>query len=122
MGFKDIPGQPRVVMRGDVEDGLFTCLPGDVEIRFSTVPAAIKQDNPGLLFSYRVDAVGPEFARRPIESLRKAYGPEPAGPLLGRLLDEFEAAPESLFDTARRSACRGGTGAASSWSATPRGA
>lgn len=186
MGFKDIPGRPRMLMRGDIENGLFTSLPDDVEVRFSTVPAAIAQDergvvvtlsdtrsgattterfelvvgadglrstvrelvfgdderflhplnymigacvlsgpvpgldpqdgltlaeagrsawvfpfadaNPAVLFSYRVDAVGPEFARRPIESLRKAFGPDPTGPLLGHFLDEFEAAPESLFD------------------------
>ncbi|PCC71178.1 2-polyprenyl-6-methoxyphenol hydroxylase [Nannocystis exedens] len=190
MSFTDIPGQPRVLMRGDIENGLFTSLPDDVEVRFSTVPTAIAQDdrgtsvtltntrsgqttterfdlvvgadglrstvrqlvfgaheqflhslgymigacimsrpvpdldlhdgmilaeagrsawvfpfadsNPGLLFSYRVDAVGPEFARPPIESLRKAYGPEPTGPLLTHFLKEFEAAEEPLFDAVQQ--------------------
>lgn len=58
--------------------------------------------NPGLLFSYRADAVPPEFAGRPIESMRRAFGPKPAGPLLGHLFDEFEAAEETLFDAVQQ--------------------
>lgn len=185
--FADLPGEPRMLLRGDIENGLFSALPEGVEIRFSTVPTRIEQvdrgvdvtlthtktgaavterfdlvvgadgmrstvrklvfgphedflyplnymigaailskpvsgynlhdgvilaeagrsawvfpfadHNPGVLFSYRVDDVDAQFRRPPIESLRKAYGPEPAGPLLSELLDEFAAAEESLFDS-----------------------
>ncbi|TMR90888.1 FAD-dependent monooxygenase [Nonomuraea basaltis] len=36
---------PRPLLRGDVERGLFEALPDDVEIRYSTVPARIVQDD-----------------------------------------------------------------------------
>ncbi|WP_218920899.1 FAD-dependent monooxygenase [Melittangium boletus] len=187
MSFVDVPGAPRPLLRGDMENSLFAALPRDVEIRFATVPTRIEQDgrgvdvtlthtqsgtsmterfdlvvgadgmrstvrqlvfgphenffyplnymigacllrnpvrgyatheglvlaeagrsawvfpfanhNPTVLFSYRVDDVAAQFRGRPIESLRKAYGPEQAGSVLGQLLDEFEAADEYLFDS-----------------------
>ncbi|MDC0745398.1 FAD-dependent monooxygenase [Polyangium mundeleinium] len=186
MNFADVPGEPRMLLRGDVENGLFSALPEGVEIRFSTVPTRIEQvdrgvdvttthtktgatvterfdlvvgadgmrstvrklvfgppedflyplkymigaailskpvsgynlhdglvmaeagrsvwvfpfadHNPGVLFSYRVDDVDAQFRRPRIESIRKAYGPEPAGPLLNELFDDFAAADEYLFD------------------------
>ncbi|MET8990670.1 FAD-dependent monooxygenase [Nonomuraea wenchangensis] len=36
---------PRPLLRGDVERGLFAALPDDVEIRYSTVPTRIVQDD-----------------------------------------------------------------------------
>lgn len=187
VNFADLPGAPRVLLRGDVENALFAALPEQVETRFSTIPTGIEQGdrgvdvtmthtktgatvterfdlvvgadgvrstvrqlvfgphkdflyplkymigasilskpvsgynphdgvvlaeagrsawifpfanhNPGVLFSYRVDDVDAQFRGPPIASLRKAYGPEPAGPLLGQLLDDFEAAGEFLFDS-----------------------
>ncbi|MDC3961880.1 FAD-dependent monooxygenase [Polyangium jinanense] len=187
MAFADVPGAPRMLLRGDVENALFDALPEQAEIRFSTVPTRIEQGergaevtmthtktgatvterfdlvvgadgmrstvrklvfglhedylyplnymigaailskpvrgynlhdglvlaeagrsawvfpfadhNPGVLFSYRVDDVDAQFRRPPIESLRKAYGPEPAGPVLRQLLDDFAAADEYLFDS-----------------------
>ncbi|MER5886154.1 FAD-dependent monooxygenase [Streptomyces sp. NPDC001941] len=54
---------------------------------------------PGLLFSYRTDDEDAEFRRPAIESLRRAFGPEPTGPLLGHLLDQFEQAEDHLFDS-----------------------
>jgi len=187
LNFADVPGAPRMLLRGDVENALFDALPKGVEIRFSTVPTRIEQadrgvdvttthtktgatvterfdlvvgadgmrstvrklvfgphedffyplnymigasilskpvrgynlhdglvmaeagrsawvfpfanHNPGVLFSYRVDDVDAQFRRPRIESLRKAYGPEPAGPLLNQLFDDFEAADEYLFDS-----------------------
>jgi len=185
--FADLPGEPRMLLRGDIENALFDALPEGVEIRFSTVPTRIEQvdrgvdvtwthtktgatvterfdlvvgadgmrstvrklvfgphedflyplnymigaailskpvsgynahdglvmaeagrsawvfpfadHNPGVLFSYRVDDVDAQFRRPRIESLRKAYGPEPAGPLLNQLFEDFEAADEYLFDS-----------------------
>ncbi|MGW0202839.1 FAD-dependent monooxygenase [Nonomuraea sp. NPDC003201] len=186
MSLANLPGKPRVVLRGDIERALFSALPADVEIRYSTVPTHITQDDsaaevtlrdtasgatvterfdlvvgadgmrstvrrlafgpeehlhplnymigatvldrpieglgqgqgltlaepgrsawifpfsdhpPGLLFSYRTDDVDAEFARPPIESIRAAFGPRPAGPLLEKLFTAFEQAPESLFDS-----------------------
>ncbi|MER6945907.1 hypothetical protein ABT294_17930 [Nonomuraea sp. NPDC000554] len=40
---------------------------------------------PSLLFSYRTGDIDAEFARPPIESIRAAFGPQPAGPLLESL-------------------------------------
>ncbi|WNG40691.1 FAD-dependent oxidoreductase [Archangium violaceum] len=187
MSFVELPGMPYALLRGDVEDGLFRALPEEVEIRFSTVPTRIVQDehgvdvtmthtktgmatterfelvvgadgmrstvrqlvfgppedflhpmnymiaasilskpiagfsshdglilaeagrsawvfpfanhNPAVLFSYRADDIDAQFRRRPIESLREAFGPQPAGSVLGQLLDDFGAANEYLFDS-----------------------
>ncbi|WP_285106940.1 FAD-dependent monooxygenase [Promicromonospora sp. MEB111] len=54
---------------------------------------------PTVLFSYRTDDEDAQFRRPPAESLRRAFGPEPAGPVLGNLLDQFEAADDVLFDS-----------------------
>jgi 2-polyprenyl-6-methoxyphenol hydroxylase-like FAD-dependent oxidoreductase len=54
---------------------------------------------PTVLFNYRTDDEDAQFRRPPIESLRKAFGPELTGPVLGNLLDQFEAADEHLFDS-----------------------
>ena len=45
--FGDQSGDPHVVLRGDIEGAAFTALPDDVEIRYSTVPTAITQDETG---------------------------------------------------------------------------
>ncbi|WP_151769534.1 FAD-dependent monooxygenase [Streptomyces abyssomicinicus] len=55
--------------------------------------------NPGLLFSYRTDDEDAQFRRPPIESLRRAFGPEPTGPVLEHLLEQFEQADDHLFDS-----------------------
>ncbi|SEG15199.1 2-polyprenyl-6-methoxyphenol hydroxylase [Nonomuraea solani] len=181
MSLANLPGTPRVVLRGDIERALFSALPDDVEIRYSTVPTRIVQDDsgvevtlngtvterfdlvvgadgmrstvrelafgpgdhlhplnymigatvldkpiegigqgqgltlaepgrsawifpfadhaPGLLFSYRTSDVDAEFTRPPIESIRAAFGPQPTGPLLEKLLTAFEQAPDFLFDS-----------------------
>jgi 2-polyprenyl-6-methoxyphenol hydroxylase-like FAD-dependent oxidoreductase len=54
---------------------------------------------PTVLFNYRTDDEDAQFRRPAIESLREAFGPEPTGPVLGNLLDQFEAADEFLFDS-----------------------
>jgi 2-polyprenyl-6-methoxyphenol hydroxylase-like FAD-dependent oxidoreductase len=190
LGYANLPGSNRLVVRGDIEDAAFTALPGEVEIRYSTVPVAVNQDADGVdveirdkntetttverfdlvvgadglrstvrrlafdpalnpihrlgymiaayslpepvpgyrqqdglimaeagrsvwvfsfanrpptvLFSYRTDDVDAEFTRPAIESLRAAYGPEPTGSTLGWLLDQFETAPDHLFDSAEQ--------------------
>lgn len=182
----NLVSKPRQLLRGDVEQGLFSALPDDVEIRYSTVPTRITQDDsaaevtlhdtaadttvterfdlvvgadglrstvrrlvfgpedylrplnymvgataldepvagfglreglilaeprrsawtfsfaghaPSLMFSYRTDDIDAEFARPPIESIRAAFGPRPAGPVLESLFTAFEQAPDHLFDS-----------------------
>ena len=189
LGYGALPGEARLVVRGDIEDAAFSALPDEVEIRYSTVPVALRQDAdgveveisdlatgttterfdlvvgadglrstvrrlafepaqspirrlgymiavfslvdavpgyrgqdglimaepgrsvwvfgfanraPGVLFSYRTDDVDAEFTRPAIESLRAAYGPQPTGSTLGWLLDQFEQAPDYLFDSAEQ--------------------
>lgn len=46
--FRDAPGTPWVMLRGDVEQAAFATLPSDVEIRYATVPTAIDQDADGV--------------------------------------------------------------------------
>lgn len=187
MSFVDVPGKPLPLLRGDVENALFAALPGDVEIRFATVPSRIEQDahgadvtlthtpsgtstterfdlvvgadgmrstvrklvfgphedflhplhymiaacvlrrpvegfatheglvlaeagrsawvfpfgnhNPTVLFSYRTEDVAAEFRGRPIDALRRAFGPEQPGSVLSHLLEEFAASEEYLFDS-----------------------
>ncbi|XVQ06225.1 FAD-dependent monooxygenase [Spirillospora sp. CA-255316] len=41
----NLPGRPRQLLRGDIEQALFSALPADVEIRYSTVPTRITQDD-----------------------------------------------------------------------------
>jgi len=43
MSYGDLPGQSRLMMRGDVEEAVFSALPDEVEIRYSTVPVALDQ-------------------------------------------------------------------------------
>ncbi|MGI5292093.1 FAD-dependent monooxygenase [Nonomuraea polychroma] len=183
----NIPGvaTPRQLLRGDVEQGLFSALPDDMEICYSTVPVRITQDEstaeatlhdiasgatrterfdlvvgtdgmrstvrtlvfgshtylhplnymigatvldapiegfdlheglvlaepgrsvwtfpfadhpPSLLFSYRTDDIDAEFSRPAIGSIRAAFGPRPAGPLLETLFTRFEQTTDHLFD------------------------
>ncbi|OWA13910.1 FAD-dependent oxidoreductase [Streptomyces sp. CS113] len=54
---------------------------------------------PSVLFTYRTDDIDAQFRRPAIDSLRAAFGPRPAGPLLGELLDRFEKADDHLFDS-----------------------
>ncbi|MDA0563874.1 FAD-dependent monooxygenase [Streptomonospora sp. S1-112] len=48
LGFKDFPGRPWLMTRGDVEAAGFAALPADVEVRYSTVPTRIVQDARGV--------------------------------------------------------------------------
>jgi len=181
-----LPGTPRQLLRGDIEQAMFSALPADVEIRYSTALTRITQDDsaaevtlhdtttgatvterfdlvvgadgmrstvrklafgpeqylhplnymigatvldrpiegfsqgqglvlaepgrsawtfpfsdhaPSLLFSYRTDDIDAQFTRPAIESIRAAFGPQPAGPLLEKLFTAFSQAPDHLFDS-----------------------
>ncbi|MFD1538781.1 FAD-dependent monooxygenase [Nonomuraea guangzhouensis] len=178
------PVGPRALLRGDVEQGLFSALPDDVEIRYSTVPTRITQNDsgvevtlndkvterfdlvvgadgmrstvrglafgpgpylhplkymigatvldrpidgfgpaegltlaepgrsawafpftdhaPSLLFSYRTNDVDAEFARPPVDSIRAAFGPRPAGAILENLFTRYEQATDALFDSVQQ--------------------
>ncbi|SNY31351.1 FAD-dependent monooxygenase [Paractinoplanes atraurantiacus] len=183
-----LPGEPRMLLRGDVEQGLFSVLPSDVEIRYSTVPVHIRQDDaaahvtlldtasggtrterfdlvvgadgmrstvrtlafgdqylhplnfmigatvldrpltgfglseglwlaepgrsaiafsftnhaPSVLFTYRTDDPDAQFERAPIDNIRAAFGPGPAGPVLEELFERYEQAPDALFDSVQQ--------------------
>ncbi|WP_409467735.1 FAD-dependent monooxygenase [Streptomyces sp. HC307] len=75
-------------------DGLVLAEPGRSAWVF---PFADHQ--PTVLFNYRTDDEDAEFRRPPIESLRRAFGPEPTGAVLENLLQQFEEADDFLFDS-----------------------
>ncbi|MFF5250996.1 FAD-dependent monooxygenase [Streptomyces leeuwenhoekii] len=192
MGYGDLPGGPRLILRGDIETALYDTVAPRTEIRYSTTPTALDEHpagvdvtlrtttgedaaetterfdlvigadglrstirrlafgpdsrfmrplhhivaattmkepvpgyrtqdgivlaepgrsvwtfpftdhQPGLLFNYRTDDEDAQFRRPPIESLRAAFGPEPAGPVLGHLLRQFEQADDYIFDSAHQ--------------------
>jgi 2-polyprenyl-6-methoxyphenol hydroxylase-like FAD-dependent oxidoreductase len=189
MGYGDLPGAPRLILRGDVESALYDTVAPQTEIRYGTTPSAIDEHpdgvdvtlrtvsgenvtetterfalvvgadglrstvrrlafgpdsaylrplhhiigasilkepvpgyrwvdglilaepgrsawvfpfaghQPGVLFNYRTDDEDAQFRRPPIESLRRAFGPEPTGPVLENLLQQFEHADDYLFDS-----------------------
>ncbi|MER7998750.1 FAD-dependent monooxygenase [Streptomyces sp. NPDC095613] len=189
MGYGDLPGGPRLILRGDIEAALYETVAPATEIRYGTTPVAIDEHpdgvdvtlrattgenttetterfdlvvgadglrstvrrlafgpdtefmrplnhiiaatvikepvpgyrpqdgvvlaepgrsvwtfpftdhQPGVLFNYRTDDEDAQFRRPPVESLRAAFGPEPTGPVLAHLLDQFEKADDHLFDS-----------------------
>ncbi|MGW6500617.1 FAD-dependent monooxygenase [Nonomuraea angiospora] len=64
LGFKDFPGRPWMMMRGDVEEAGFAALPSDVEIRYSTVPTRIRQDADGVNVTLADTAGGTSVTER----------------------------------------------------------
>ena len=52
------------------------------------------------MMSYRSDDPRAELERAPGEALRRAFGPEPLGPVLDGLIAQYEAVPDKLFDLA----------------------
>jgi len=79
---------PYLLLRGDVEQAAFSALPGDVDIRFSTIPSRIVQDTDGVdvTLTHTVDGsttterfdlvVGADGLRSTVRSL--AFGPHSA--------------------------------------------
>ncbi|TVT01714.1 FAD-dependent oxidoreductase [Amycolatopsis bartoniae] len=64
MSFSDLPGHPWTMLRGDIEAAAFAILPGDVEIRYSTVPTAIEQDADGVDVTLLDTAAGTSVTER----------------------------------------------------------
>ncbi|MEU0298722.1 FAD-dependent monooxygenase [Streptomyces sp. NPDC006175] len=192
MGYGDLPGGPRLILRGDIEAALHDTVAPRTEIRYGTTPSALDEHpdgvdvtlrtttgedtaetterfdlvvgadgvrstvrrlafgpdsqfmrplnhivaatvmkeplpgyrpqdgvvlaepgrsvwtfpftdhQPGLLFNYRTDNEDAQFRRPPIESLRAAFGPEPTGPVLEHMFQQFEQADDYLFDSAHQ--------------------
>lgn len=48
LSYSDLPGRSRMLVRGDIEDAAFSALPEDVEIRYSSTPVALRQDENGV--------------------------------------------------------------------------
>lgn len=61
---KDLPGRPWLMLRGDVEQATFAALPADVEVRYSTVPTAIVQDDNGVDVTLVNSATGQSVTER----------------------------------------------------------
>lgn len=72
MTYADMPGEPWLMLRGDVEQAAFATLPEDVEVRYSTVPTAIAGS---------------------------AFGEQPPGNTLGAVLEVLENTDDVLFDS-----------------------
>lgn len=62
--FGETLGRPWMLLRGDVEQAAFAELPADVEVRFSTVPEAIEQDDAGVTVTLRDTAAGTAATER----------------------------------------------------------
>lgn len=65
-GFFDLPitPKPRLMLRGDVEQTLFSALPDDIEVRYSTVPSQIEQDSGGAEVTLHDTAAGTDTTER----------------------------------------------------------
>ncbi|GAB4097524.1 FAD-dependent monooxygenase [Brachybacterium horti] len=166
MGYSDLPGDARMILRGDIESALHPQVSEVAEIRYGTTPVAVVEHAdgvdvtlrstvdgstaetterfdllvgadglrstiiqepapgftardglvigeagrsawvfpfadhaPGALLSYRMDDVDAQFAMDRTEALRRAFGPEPLGPVLRHLLEQYDAAEDKLFDS-----------------------
>ncbi|GAB3209608.1 FAD-dependent monooxygenase [Marinactinospora thermotolerans] len=60
MSYDELPGHPRLVLRGDIESALFEALPQDVQIRYATVPVHIRQDTAAAHVTLHDTAAGTE--------------------------------------------------------------
>ncbi|WP_410599522.1 FAD-dependent monooxygenase [Amycolatopsis sp. lyj-90] len=109
MGFRDLPGTPWLMLRGDIEQAAYAALPAEVEIRFSTVPVAIAQDAGGVDVELRSTTTGTSVTERfdlvvGADGLRSAVRSLAFGPdrrylrRLGHMLVayEFPGVPEGL--------------------------
>ncbi|MBS9532174.1 FAD-dependent monooxygenase [Mycobacterium sp. M1] len=85
---------PRGLSDLAADDGAFL-----VESGRSLVVYPFRDHPQTALLSYYTDDVDAEFSEPPIARLRKAFGPQPTGRLLGEVLDAFEVAGEFLFDS-----------------------
>ncbi|MER7515609.1 FAD-dependent monooxygenase [Streptomyces sp. NPDC126499] len=65
LSFTDaVPGRARPVVRGDIEQAAFDALPEDVEIRYASVPAALRHDEDGVRVDIEDRAAGTRTTER----------------------------------------------------------
>ncbi|MDT7729232.1 MAG: hypothetical protein QOI21_5808 [Actinomycetota bacterium] len=64
LSFRDIPGKPWLMLRSDVEGAAIAAMPADVEIRYSTVPTRIEQDDDGVDVTLTNTADGTSLTER----------------------------------------------------------
>ncbi|MCX4511520.1 FAD-dependent monooxygenase [Streptomyces sp. NBC_01619] len=65
LGFTEaVPGRSRPVVRGDVETAAFDALSEDVEIRYSSIPVALRQDAEGVQVDIEDTATGTAATER----------------------------------------------------------
>ncbi|MFE5563969.1 FAD-dependent oxidoreductase [Amycolatopsis japonica] len=64
VSFSDLPGNPWTMLRGDIEKAAFSILPEDVEIRYSTVPTTIHQDEAGVDVTLHDTSAGTSVTER----------------------------------------------------------
>ncbi|MFF3438621.1 FAD-dependent monooxygenase [Streptosporangium sp. NPDC002721] len=60
----NLPVRPRQLLRGDIEQALFSALPADVEIRYGTVPTRITQDDLAARVTLHDTASGTDVTER----------------------------------------------------------
>lgn len=64
LGFGDLPGSPWLMLRGDIENAAYEALDPDVEVRYSTVPVRIEQDDAGVDVWLKDTSAGTESHER----------------------------------------------------------
>lgn len=80
-----------------VEDGAWLIEPGR-----SLIIYPLRDRFHTALFSYRTRDVDAEFTEPPAARLRKVYGQQPPGRMLGEVMAAFEDAQDYLFDSAEQ--------------------
>ncbi|OIJ26984.1 FAD-dependent monooxygenase [Nocardioides luteus] len=56
MGYGDLPGEPRLILRGDIESALYDQVAGTTEIRYGTSPVTIDEHVDGVQVTLRSEA------------------------------------------------------------------
>ncbi|MBB5913122.1 2-polyprenyl-6-methoxyphenol hydroxylase-like FAD-dependent oxidoreductase [Nocardia transvalensis] len=64
LGFKDLPGRPWMMLRGDIEQAAYAKLPAGTDIRYSTTPTRIDQDADGVTVTLTDTAAGASVTER----------------------------------------------------------
>lgn len=58
MGYGDLPGGPRLMLRGDIEAALYDTVAADTEIRYGTTPTALDEHPDGVDVTLRTTTAG----------------------------------------------------------------
>ncbi|MGW4798757.1 FAD-dependent monooxygenase [Nonomuraea sp. NPDC004297] len=74
VGFLEQPGDPDAVLRGDIEQALWSAIDGHVEVRFDTVPAAIRAHAGGASVTLRRGGSAAETVEETVEDFDLVIG------------------------------------------------